>query len=324
MKKLLLFILFIILYCFPAFSQAWDDTSKGKWTEEFKEVEIKSSADGAIQKAMFYQSTKGAGQPLIVSLHTWSGNYTQVNLLTVEILARDYNFIQPDFRGPNNRREACGSDLVISDIEDAIEYALKKTGADPEQVHIIGVSGGGYAALLCYMRLQYPVRSFSAWAPISDLEAWYWESIGRRQRYSNDILKSTSSGETVDFMEARKRSPLFLPYPAHLREKATLHIYTGIHDGYTGSVPITHSINMYNKIVREKYPVNEAAIVPQEDVVKMLATRSFPGAPQENIGDRKVHYHKQTGDVELIIFEGGHEQLVDQAIGLIPINKNRN
>jgi hypothetical protein len=171
------------------------------------------------------------------------------------------------------------------------------------------------------MRLQYPVRSFSAWAPISDLEAWYWESIGRRQRYGNDILKSTSSGETFDFMEARKRSPLFLPYPTHLREKATLHIYTGIHDGYTGSVPITHSINMYNKIVREKYPANESTIVSQEDMVKMLATRAFPGAPQENIGDRKVHYHKQTGDVELIIFEGGHEQLAEQAIGLIPVNK---
>jgi lysophospholipase L1-like esterase len=78
---------------------------------------------------------------------------------------------------------------------------------------------------------------------------------------------------------------------------------------------------MYNKIVREKYPVTEGATVPQEDVVKMLATRSFPGAQQETIGDRKVHYHQQTGNVELTVFEGGHEQLADQAIGLIPINQ---
>jgi lysophospholipase L1-like esterase len=321
MSRKFFVIVFVVLCSISAaWSQAWDDASKGKWTSEFQEVEMTSSVDGAVQKAMFYQSAKGAGQPLIVSLHTWSGDYTQANPLTVEILIRDYNFIQPDFRGPNNRREACGSDLVISDIEDAIAYALKKTNADPEQVHIIGVSGGGYATLLCYMRLKYPVKSFSAWAAISDLEAWYRESVGRRQKYSDDILKSTSSsGETLDFTEARKRSPVFLPYPAHPREKATLHIYTGIHDGYTGSVPITHSINMYNKIVREKYSVNET--VPQEDVVKMLSARTFPGAPPENIGDRKIQYHKQTGDVELTIFEGGHEQLTEQAIGLIPVNK---
>jgi pimeloyl-ACP methyl ester carboxylesterase len=320
---------FITLFAFlcgisTAWAQTWDNASKGKWTPEFQEVKITSSADATAQKAMFYKSKKGAGQPLIVSLHTWSANYAQANPLMTEILARDYNFIQPDFRGPNNRREACGSDLVISDIEDAIAYALEKANANPEQIHIIGASGGGYATLLCYMRLKYPVKSFSAWVPISDLEAWYWESTGRRQKYAGDILKSTSSGKTLNLAEVRKRSPAFLSYPAHLRENATLHIYAGIHDGYTGSVPITHSIAMYNKIVREKYPENKAAIVPQEDIIKMLTARSFPGAPSKKIGVRKIHYQKQTGDVELIVFEGGHEQLTDCAIGLIPINRTGN
>ncbi|MDR1672275.1 MAG: GDSL-type esterase/lipase family protein [Bacteroidales bacterium] len=316
------FVVSLCLLCsvFTTFSQSWDDASKGKWTAEFKEVDIKSSADGTTQKAMLYRSTKGAGQPLIVSLHTWSGNYTQTNPLTMEILIRDYNFIQPDFRGPNNRPEACGSDLVIADIEDAIAYAIEKTDADKSQVHIVGASGGGYASFLCYMKLQYPVRSFSAWMPISDLEAWYWESVGRRQRYSDDILKSTSPDGTPDFVEMRKRSPLHLPYPAH-RKGSSLYIYTGIHDGYTGSVPVTHSINMYNKIVYEKYPADKHNFVPQEDVVKMLAMRVFPGAPQATVGNRHIHYHKRTGDVELTIFEGTHEQLTDQAIGLIPVNK---
>jgi lysophospholipase L1-like esterase len=170
------------------------------------------------------------------------------------------------------------------------------------------------------MQLKFPAKSFSAWVPLSDLEAWYWESVGRARRYSTDILQSTSSSDGIlNVAEARKRSPLFMPYPEQLREGAGLHIYTGIHDGYTGSVPIVHSINMYNKIVREKYPNQPDAIVPQDDILKMSVAQCFPNAPQERIGERKLHYHRQTGDVELVVFEGGHEQIEKQAIGLIPL-----
>ena len=96
----------------------------------------------------------------------------------------------PDFRGANNKPEATCSTLVLSDIEDAIDFALKHTNADPQEVHIIGVSGGGLATLYAYMNIQYPVKSFSAWVPISDIDAWYWESVGRKQKYADDIVKS--------------------------------------------------------------------------------------------------------------------------------------
>ena len=58
---------------------------------------------------------------------------------------------------------------------------------DKDQVHIIGVSGGGYATLLAFMKLDYPVRSFNAWASISSLEDWYWECKGRGLKYAHDI-----------------------------------------------------------------------------------------------------------------------------------------
>jgi lysophospholipase L1-like esterase len=274
-----------------------------------------------MQKAMLRRSTKGIGQPLIVSLHTWSGDYTQNDPLTLDVLLRDYNYIHPDFRGPNNRPEACGSPLAVSDIEDAVCFALKETGADPRQVHVVGVSGGGYATLLFYMQSRYPVRSFSAWAPVSDLEAWYYESLARRQKYSDDIWHSVSSVGSFNTDEARKRSPLYLPYPEKLRKDASLHIFTGVHDGYTGSVPITHSICMYNKVAREKYPAGTGSLVPEKDIIKMLSGRSFAGAPPATVGNREIHYRKQSGDVELIIFDGGHEQLVDAALALIPVNR---
>lgn len=62
-------------------------------------------------------------------------------------MARDWNYIHPDFRGPNRTFDSMGSQFVLSDIEDAIEFALKNTHADPNNVHIIGVSGGGFATL---------------------------------------------------------------------------------------------------------------------------------------------------------------------------------
>ena len=79
-------------------------------------------------------------------MHTWSGDYNQEDPLAKEVLLRDWNYIHPDFRGPNNNSNACGSSLVITDLEDAIQFAINHGIVDTANTHIIGVSGGGYAA----------------------------------------------------------------------------------------------------------------------------------------------------------------------------------
>ena len=53
----------------------WDNTSKRYWSPEFEKIEIPSSKDGMLQKAYIYKTTRKKPQPLIVSLHTWSGYY---------------------------------------------------------------------------------------------------------------------------------------------------------------------------------------------------------------------------------------------------------
>ena len=235
-------------------SLSWDDTLNSGWPDECRIVEIRSSADGSVQKARFYASATKTNAPLIVSLHTWSGDYNQEDPLAGEIIQRGWNYIHPDFRGPNIRPEAGGSDLVIADIEEAIDYALRNSEADPADVHIIGVSGGGYATLAAYMKIGYPVRSFNAWAAISDLEAWYDECRSRKLKYAGDLENVTTGGTHFDATEARRRSPIHMSFPATRRDGACLNIYAGINDGYSGSVSITHSINFFNKIARSKYP----------------------------------------------------------------------
>ncbi|HNX54732.1 MAG TPA: GDSL-type esterase/lipase family protein [Prolixibacteraceae bacterium] len=309
----------------------WDNISKREWNSAFRNVEIPSSTDGKIQKAFIYTSRSQQKKPLIVSLHTWSGDYSQEDPLAREILARDWNYIHPDFRGANKTFESMGSNLVVSDIDDAIQFALKNTNADPEDVHIIGVSGGGMATLTAYMNLRYPVKSFSAWAPISDLEAWYWESVGRKQKYAADIINALSKDSVLNKEEAIRRSPLYQKFPRELRKGSRLFIYEGIHDGYTGSVPITHSINMYNRLLSEiKYKVfnseeisrksaTDKDMVSDAEIINLLTKRINPeGDKKKAIFGRSIYLSREFENIQLTVFEGGHEQL-PQALGLIPV-----
>ncbi len=282
MKKSLL-ILFLSVAVFDITSQKvvkWDDTLSKQRPEQCKEVEIVSTADGKVQRAYFYKSKSDEPRPLIVSLHTWSSDYQQKDTIAWMCIENDFNYIHPDFRGPNNTYEACGSSLVISDIDDAIDFALKNGNIDKNQIHITGVSGGGYAALLMYMKSKHNVRTFSAWAPISDLERWYSESVGRKNRYYKDIAKATSkSGEVDDFFtfnirEARDRSPVFMDAPVEKRKNSKLFIYAGIHDGYTGSVPVTHSLLFYNKVVTD-FGAEKKNLISDDEIMNLSTYRMF-------------------------------------------------
>ncbi len=304
---------------------AWDNTISKAWPEGFVPAEIKSSADGIMQKAIFYKSRKSASQPLIVSLHTWSGDFLQEDPLAKEVQLHDWNYIHPDFRGRNNRPEACGSELVVTDIQDAIEFAVKNGNVDTANVHIVGVSGGGYAALLTYLKLRYPVKSFNAWASISDLENWYWECQGRGLKYAGDLEMVTTGGKGFDAVEARKRSPMMMEYQPELRNGAFLNIYAGIHDGYTGSVPISHSVQFFNRMVDEMFPNHTGKKISDSTLISLLAKQTNPHPDTIlMLGGRKIHLFRELPGLSLTIFEGTHEMIVPQALALVPVNGEKN
>lgn len=308
-----------ILFCafvLPAQEPKWDDTKNKAWPDAFTEVEIPSTADGKTQKAMFRATTNSDPSPLIVSLHTWSGNYLQKDPLADQILEKDFNYIYPDFRGPNYTSEACGSPLVISDIDDAISYAIQNGHVDPGQIHIIGASGGAYATLLMYMQSTHQIKSFSAWVPISDIAKWYYESLGRKQKYAMHISLATTGDSTgINLEEAKKRSPVFKQTPVERRRNSKLNIYAGVHDGYKGSVPISHSMDMYNTVVRDFHPAALAELIPQQVREQLIISRNLPGQDFGKIGDRKIHYRNNFKNlVEITVFEGKHEMLINEAL----------
>lgn len=297
----------------------FDDTRKHKWCYKVSKVSIRSSVDNNIQSAYFYKSKSKSKTPLIVSLHTWSGNYAQKDSIADLCIRNDINYIHPDFRGPNNSIQACCSDLVISDINDAIDYAIRHANVDTTNISIIGVSGGGYAALCCYLKLERKIKKFSAWVPITDLVAWYNESTIRKNKYANDIMSCTGSLGELDEQEAKKRSPLYTETPLNLVNDRELFIYAGVYDGILGSVPITHSINFYNKLLRDLSVKDSSKYVSDFEKLNLLEFRK-PLGNYGDIGNRKVCLAKGHGKINLKIFEGGHEMLFDYAFN--EINKN--
>jgi lysophospholipase L1-like esterase len=318
-------ILLDIFICTTGLSQnipVKNDLISGDWPENCKKAEIISSLDRKVQPAIFLSAYGEDRRPLIVSLHTWSYNYEQKDTLVWQCMDKNYNYIHPDFRGKNNNPEACGSPEAIQDIDDAITYAINNANVDTSNIHIIGVSGGGYATLLAYMKTEHPVKTFSAWCSISDLYKWYYESLGRGDNYARDISNSTNNGEKFNtdhyllgIEEAIKRSPYYMNTPIDKRENSKLFIYAGIHDGYLGSVPITQSLLFYNKIVKEFDVSEQKALIPEEDIIELVSSRYFIKEQKDSIGGRKIHYEKTYKDkIRLVIFEGGHEMLSDVAL----------
>ena len=296
----------------------WDDTTAKYWPPDFRKALIESSYDGSLQPCMIYKSSFPGPQPLIVSLHTWGGNYLQQDSLSYQVVERGWNYIHPDFRGPNNQPMAMGSPAVVKDIDDAINFAIKNMNIDTTEVHVIGVSGGGYAAMLCYMQLRYPAKSFSSWAGISDLKAWYEESVGRKQNYAGDILKSTSSISQLNIKEAIKRSPLYMNVP---QNRGRLYLYAGIHDGYLGSVPITQTVNFYNHLVSKLYPNSLQLPVSTTMMLDLAVKRWLPcSEAKPTIGGRSVYYFRDTKKISLCIFEGKHERIESVALSLLPVH----
>lgn len=305
MRKFLCLILFLLVNL--AFAQRPDFLKKDS---------IQSALDRNVQVFYFDKSTTTSPQPLVVELHSWSNSAdSQKDMVAAQAHAKGWNYIFPNFRGVNNHPKACCSEFVIADIDEAIDWALKNMNVDPKRICVVGNSGGGYATMAMYMKSRHNIASFSAWSSISDLSTWYGESVERKNRYGPEIIKCTGAGETFDAEKAKERSPLFWKTPVKKRKKSQLQIYAGIHDGYTGSVPISHSINFYNKLLTDTNEKDKSHYVSAEDAATMLKTQTFATPnPPETIDNRAILYQKSSKKIRLTIFEGTHEILKNAAL----------
>ena len=271
--------------------------------------------DQSMQEAELFRASGTDPRPLVVFLHNWNADQQQKAVERYADLARrkNWHMIFPKFRGPNRFPESCGSEMVVSDLEDAVAYMKKNFAVDTSRVYLTGASGGGHCSLLMAGRRPDLWTAVSAWCPISDIALWHIQSRIRKNEFA-DHIEAVCGGVPAEseraMREARKRSPLtWLPNAAGI---TPIEICTGIHDGHTGSVPVGHSIRAFNILAAPEDRISEediAFIEEKEQVPGHLAARSDDPA----YGDRRIHLRKQSGMVRLTLFEGSHEILLESA-----------
>ena len=305
----------IIFTLFEIFIITAASAETRQWPDKVNEIQYESSVDSSMQPAMFYAPETNKPIPLLVLLHTWSSNYKEPNIVIAEwCIKKNWAFIVPNFRGPNWTHQAMGSDLVVQDIKDAVNYAKKRVKIDSEKIYLVGGSGGGYASLLMAGRSPEIWAAVSTWCPITDLKKWHQQCKRKRVDYYKNIEKVCMGvpGENTKADEecAKRSAATYLDNAKNLK----IDISTGIHDGHTGSVPISHAFEAFNILANPEDRISE------EDIRYFVENQSVPPSlkmeKEENIYNtkHKIHFRKTSKNVRITIFEGGHWILFNSAL----------
>ena len=196
----------------------WVNTAArvAEWEKQGMLRMVKSSKDGAEQPCWFWAPEKAKSEPvpLVVTFHTWGGDYKQVSHFGgVLDHARKVGWamVGPNARGPNWTPPACGSDLVVSDVLDAVEYAKSHAKIDTSRIYMIGGSGGGHLTLLMAGRAPEVFAGAVAFCPITDLAQW-WRERGapgaHAAAYAQNIVASCGGTPAEKPEEYANRSPM--------------------------------------------------------------------------------------------------------------------
>lgn len=208
-----------------------------------REILVKSSVDGSVEPSLFYKASK-PNRPLLVGLHTWSfDRFNQQDNLLPMAKRLDFNLLLPEFRGPNlignpRAHEACASHLALRDIKDAIDYVIENEGVDRENVFLLGLSGGGHAALMTCGYIPEYFKAVGAFVPICDLAAWCEEN----ENYAPHVKACCTTAD-----EMKKRSPI-----SHIDNIARANVKI-FHGKFDPVVPVRQSERLYLEI-QKRYP----------------------------------------------------------------------
>jgi pimeloyl-ACP methyl ester carboxylesterase len=288
---------------------------KSPWPQEVGEIFYSSAADDSRQPALFYAPKTQQPRPLLVGLHQWGGDYLEADSLPYAewCIRQGWAFIHPNFRGPNIRPEACGSVFVVGDILSAVKYAMEQANIDPSCIYLIGTSGDGHAGLLLAAMAPQVWAGVSVWVPISDLEAWYFESLSRIQKYARN-MESVCVGRPDQNPEVRReyfeRSPI---HHLHLAKNLPLDVNAGIHDGWTGSVPVSQSLRAFNVLANEADQIPEAEILFFVDKAAVL-----PGLEADTkdplYGSARILFRQTSAKARITIFDGGNDLIPEAGL----------
>lgn len=296
----------------PGSLAAADRAMWRRYAPEVETVRIRSSLDGAIQRAQFYAPRSSEPRPLLVVLHSWSASYLQnIHIPYAEFaIANDWAFIHPDFRGHNRRPEATVSELAVQDVIDAVEHARANANIDDSRIYLMGYSGGAMMAMV--LAGLHPERwaAVATWVAVYDLPAWYERMARRGSRYAREIEKSCGGSPKAGskaYDECFHRSPA-----AHLHRAAgrtPVFIAHGLGDLLASP---GHAIDAFNALAAPAdriTPAQRASIVKERAIPSELSgTSSIDRAAFDEAG-LPIALERTSQGATLVLFEGDHDML---------------
>jgi pimeloyl-ACP methyl ester carboxylesterase len=267
-----------------------------------------------MQPALFWEAAGPEERPLLIALHSWSGDYRQTTGAAYATCCteRRWHFLHPNFRGMNQSPAATCSDLAVTDVLDAVEFARHHARVDSRRIYLVGVSGGGMMALQVVAKAPTLWAGVSAWVPISDLAAWHAETQARKLSYTPQIEASCGgppgTSPAVDFQYWNRSPQHFLAHASGV----PLDLNAGIRDGHTGSVPISHSLRAFNTLAQSADRLSESLIAELVQSARVPETlrskdRDF------TYGGNPVLFRRESGSVRVTLFDGSHEIVHDAA-----------
>lgn len=288
-----------------SFAVAADKIQKKWWIEHgASEITYPLTADGSQGKALFRPAQAKEPRPLLVALHSWESDHLRPYPEQLAYCVKhDWTFIEPEFRGRNNRPESMCSELVVRDILDAVAYAKREASVDSSRIYLFGFSGGGMAALLMAGRHPEIWAGVSVWCPLIDIREWYSYRITVEKDsngYAPQIIKAAGGDplkDTSAAAECAKRSPV------NCLEKARgvkISICVGIQDA---AIPNSHSLKAFNILA------NPGDRFTDKEIESLRDAKDVPAGMRQELkepGCGRIYFRRESNNVSITAVEGGH------------------
>ncbi len=288
------------------------------------EVEIPSSLDRTIQKALFYAPKDDAPKPLVVVLHSWSENYLQTIGIPYAIFAQrnGWALIHPDHRGPYRKPEALASELSLRDVIDAVEYAKKRTPIDSSRIYLVGYSGSAMTSLVLAGKYPDLWAGVVSWVPIYDLVDWYaWLRKSAPERHYAREIAAACGGQLIEGSsaekECRRRSPS--QYLSKARGRVPIYLGVGIWDHL---VPPNHALRAFNDLAAPNERITDTQLKELDRTRRVPDDLVFAGRrPLYEQAGTKVLFERSSMGSTVVIFQGGHDVIYNAGLAWLAEKK---